>query len=96
MSWSRSDLLPEVMGMFWGEGGVAEPKATEMDYTQKDPIAAFVYVEAQTPRNNHCPQGSHCLLRASSFCQQLFPWLISLAALLLAKSPDSSCGSSFI
>lgn len=42
---SRSDPLPEVTGTFLGEGGVAEPKATEMDYTQEDPRAAFAYVE---------------------------------------------------
>lgn len=83
---------PEVMGAFWGERGVAEHKATGMDYSQKDPITATVYMEVQTLRNNHCPQGCHCLLCTSSFCQQLLLWL---PALLFAKSPDSSHGSSF-
>ena len=95
LSWLCSDPLPEEMGAFWGEGRGAEPKATEMDCTQKDPTAAFACTEAQTPMNNHCPQGSHCLLCASSFCQLLFPGLTSLAAPLLAKSPNSSGGSSF-
>lgn len=42
VSWLWSDTLPEVMGVFWDEGGAAESKAAEMDYTQKDPTAAFV------------------------------------------------------
>lgn len=84
---------PEVMGAFWGERGVAESKATETDYSQKNPIIASVYMEVQTLRNNHCRQGSHRLLCASSFSQQL---LLRLPALLFAKSPDLSHGSSFI
>lgn len=64
-SWSWSNPLSEVMGVFWGEGGFAEPKAAGINDTQKDPFIVFVYMEAQTPRNSHCLFCASCF--ASSY-----------------------------
>lgn len=53
--------------MFWGKGGVAEPKAAGISGTQKDPFIVFVLHGG--PDSKEQPLPPLCLL----FYQQLFP-----------------------